>query len=193
MSARALKSKIYENRLATWASTFADYRSQLEHALAVHIALGIDDANRKLDKQESALKDIESTMLEIFKKLESPRERELTKFIIENGGARACVEKDDLLTKLVSKSGESLTSISEKSNVKGGDDVVGARKMLLKELAEDVDVIFRNNLAVFGAKLAIQRQQITDVMERQGQQIMSVLLSGSHEKISDKVRPLLLG
>lgn len=126
-------------------------------------------------------------MLEIFKKLETPREREVSKFIDDNGGARACIEKDDLLTKLISKTGESLSSVAQRSSAKGSDEVVAARKTLLKELAENVDEIFKKNLAVFEAKMVIQRQQITDVMERQGKQIMSALQSGAHEKIRDPV------
>lgn len=158
--------------------------------MAVHTALGVDQANQKLDNQRATLKNIETTMLDIFKKLESPKEREIAKFMDENGGARACIEKDDLLTKLISKSGESLSAVAQRSTAKGSDDVVAARKTLLKELAEDVDEIFKKNLAVFEAKMEMQRQQITDVMERQGQQIMSVLLSGSHERISDAVSVL---
>ncbi|KXN81070.1 hypothetical protein AN958_06143 [Leucoagaricus sp. SymC.cos] len=182
---RTLKCKVYESRLATWASAFADYRSELERALAVHTAVGVDQANRKLDKQQTTLKNIEGTMLEIFRKLDTPKEREVAKFMDENGGARACIEKDDLLTKLISKSGESISSVAQRSTVKGGDDVATARKALLKELTENVDEIFKKNLVVFEAKMAIQRQQITEVMEKQGQQIMSVLLSGSHERIRD--------
>ncbi|KAF9447895.1 hypothetical protein P691DRAFT_705894 [Macrolepiota fuliginosa MF-IS2] len=182
---RTLKSKIYEGRLAGWAAVFADYRSELERAVTVHTALGVDEANEKLDKQQVTLKGIENTMLEIFRRLETPREREVAKFLEDNGGAKACIEKDDLLTKLVTKTGDSISSIAQRSNVKGSDEVVAVRKTLLKELAEDVDEIFRKNLAVYEAKMAIQRQQLIDVVEEQGQQIMSVLLSGTHDKIKD--------
>lgn len=182
-----MKCKIYESRLAEWATVFTDYKGELERAVTIHAALGVDEANEKLDKQQATLKGIENTMMEIFKKLDTPREREVSKFIEENGGARACIEKDDLLTKLISKTGESISSVAQRSTAKGSDEVVAARKTLLKELTEDVDEVFRKNLAVFEAKMAIQRQQITDAMERQGQQIMSVLLSGAHDRIRDAV------
>ena len=42
-----LKSKVYESRLAGWATTFADFAKELESSLAVHTALGVDAANEK--------------------------------------------------------------------------------------------------------------------------------------------------
>ncbi|KAF9447906.1 hypothetical protein P691DRAFT_775794 [Macrolepiota fuliginosa MF-IS2] len=182
---RVLKSKIYEHRLAGWAKVFVNYTLELDRAVTVHIALGVDGANQKLDKQQVTLKGIENSMLEIFRKLETPREREVAKFLEDNGGAKACIEKDSLLLKLVAKTGDSISSIAQRPNPKGSDEVGAARKNLLKELTEDVDEIFRKNLAVYEAKMAIQSQQVVDVVERQGYQIMSVLLSGTHDKIKD--------
>lgn len=127
-------------------------------------------------------------MLKIFQRIQSPREREVLKFIEENGGASACIEKDDLLTKLIFKTGESISSVTRHPNAGGVSDVGSARKELLKELREDVDKVFNKNLTLFEGKMAIQHQQIIGAIGQQGQQTMSVLLSGTHEMIKDPVR-----
>ncbi|KAJ3559705.1 hypothetical protein NP233_g11198 [Leucocoprinus birnbaumii] len=186
---RTLKSQVYERRLVEWASTFAEHRTQLEKALAIHTAIGVDKANQKLDIQQTTLKNIEAEMTrmaDIFKKLDTPREKEINKFLEEHGGAKACIEQDDLLTKLIAKSGESLTGVLQRSTTKGTDDsIVAARKKLLKEIAEDVDDVFKKNFEIFEAKMTIQYEHIEHMMDRQGKQIMSALLSGAHERILD--------
>jgi hypothetical protein len=109
-SAKALKSKIYEGRLANYVHMFDEHKREIEFRLQVHTARAVDHANKKLDGHETHLKLILQKMDELFRKLDTPREREVLTFIEDNQGAQACLDNDATLSKLISKSGESVTS-----------------------------------------------------------------------------------
>ncbi|KAF9447894.1 hypothetical protein P691DRAFT_705890 [Macrolepiota fuliginosa MF-IS2] len=185
--AKTLKSKIYEGRLADYAAKFMDYRDQLDKDLTVHIALGVDAANEKLDTQSIKLQTIEEKLdllSNVFRKLDTPREREVLEFIEQNGGPKTVIERNDLVQNLVKKSGETVASLADKS-LTSKSDVDSVKEKLKKELAEDVDVLFKRNYTLFDRKLEIQSRNIADALEKQGQYIVSVLSSGAHEKIKD--------
>ncbi|KAJ6573432.1 hypothetical protein DFH09DRAFT_916098 [Mycena vulgaris] len=181
--AKTLKSKIYEGRLAGYITMFAGHKADIGFALKVHTALGVDAANKKLDGQDTHLKLIEEQMAALFRKLDTPRERDVQKFIDEKGGAKACVENAGSLQELVAKSGESIAGIDPARA--GSGDLVLAKTILTKELAEDVDEAFRKNIKLFDRKLDMQSKQLTDTISLTGEHIISVLSGGAHEKILD--------
>ncbi len=189
--AKTLKSKIYEGRLADYAAKFMGYRDDVDKALTVHIALGVDAANVKLDGQSSQLQSIETKldMLQtVFRKLDTPREREVLDFIEQNGGSKAVIERDDLVQNLVKKSGETMANLVDKS-VNSKSDIDSVREKLRKELAEDLDVVLKRNFSLFDRKLEIQYRNLTEALEKQGQYIVTALSAGTHDKIKDLVSP----
>lgn len=149
----------------------------------------MDEANLKLEEQRMTLQRIEKSIKEAFGQLETPRERELLVFMANNGGPQACIEDRSLLMELLSRSGESLSSVVDMSNSRGNTDVGAVRKALLKELAEDVDDAVKKNFAIFEVKMAVQPKHFDDSVQKHSRQIMEVLSSGSHDRIQDKVRP----
>lgn len=177
----------YEHKLASYAALFDGRKEELKFALSVHTALGVDSANEKLDKQAVQLDSIEKNMMMIFRQLDTPREKEVMQFVQDNGGAKACVDKDDLLKQLVAKSGESMSSVSARGNANKGEELASARKSLLKEIAEDLDQALNRNLELFEGKLSIQGQQISEALRRESAQIIGIFLSGSHQRIQDPV------
>ncbi|KAJ7457844.1 hypothetical protein FB451DRAFT_1509189 [Mycena latifolia] len=181
--AKTLKSKIYEGRLAGYVKMFETHKKDIGFALKVHTALGVDAANKKLDGQDVHLKAIEAQMEALFRKLDTPRERDVQKFIDEKGGAKAVVENDGTLLELVSKSGESIAGIDPARS--GSGDISVAKTMLTKELAEDVDEAFKKNIKLFDRKLDMQSKQLTDTISLTGEHIIHVLSGGAHEKILD--------
>ncbi len=42
VSAKSIKAKIYENRLATYAAKFAEHRQAITSALSIHTTLGVE-------------------------------------------------------------------------------------------------------------------------------------------------------
>ncbi|KAJ7124548.1 hypothetical protein C8R44DRAFT_704054 [Mycena epipterygia] len=182
--AKTLKSKIYEGRLAGYVTMFANHKKEIGFALKVHTALGVDQANKKLDGQDAHLKLIEDKMEALFRKLDTPRERDVQRFVEDQGGAKACVDNDATLRELVSKSGESLASMDLTHS--GSGDLANAKKFLNKELAEDVDEAFRKNIKLFDRKLEMQSKQLTDAISSTGEHIIDVLSGGAHDKILDE-------
>ncbi|KAJ6594849.1 hypothetical protein B0H19DRAFT_1096915 [Mycena capillaripes] len=181
--AKTIKSKIYESRLAGYVSMFANHKKEIGFALKVHTALGVDAANKKLDGQGEHLKLIEDKMEALFRKLDTPREREVQRFIDDKGGAKACVDNEATLAELVLKSGENLAELDPTHS--GNGDLASAKKLLNKELAEDVDEAFKKNMKLFDRKLEMQSRQLADAINTTGEHIISVLSGGAHDKILD--------
>ncbi|KAJ6608432.1 hypothetical protein B0H10DRAFT_2226840 [Mycena sp. CBHHK59/15] len=180
--AKTIKSKIYEGRLAGYVASFATHKQEIGFALKVHTALGVDAANRKLDaagaqlqSADAHLRTLETQMDALFRRLDTPRERDAARLIADKGGARAVVESDGALTELLAKSGEA----------SGAGEIAAARKALSRELAEDVDAAFARNATLFDRKLEMQGRQLEDAMTETGRHIISVLSAGAHEKIMD--------
>ncbi|PPQ65654.1 hypothetical protein CVT24_011808 [Panaeolus cyanescens] len=179
--ARTIKSKIYESRLAGWGDKFVGHKKEIQDRLTIHTALGVDRANEKLDKTQETLTALSEKldMMMVFRALDSPREREMNKFIEENGGAKAVIEDQSKLQKLVSKSGESVEQLGGDSRNAG--DIASVQKSLMKELAEDIEELFEKNMALFGGKLNILQSN----MKQESAFIIRTLSGGSHDRIRD--------
>ncbi|KXN81068.1 hypothetical protein AN958_06141, partial [Leucoagaricus sp. SymC.cos] len=182
--AKTLKSKFYEVRLAEFVTKFIDYADKLDKALTVHIALGVDAANEKLDDQSAKLDSIKQKLDVLFRKLDTPREREVMEFIEENGGSKAVLERNDLVEKLVIKSGETIADLADKS-LTSKSDLDSVKEKLRKEFSEDLDTVLQRNFTLFDRKLEIQSRNIADALDKQGQYIVSALSQGTHDKIKD--------
>ncbi|KAF7322010.1 Protein kinase domain-containing protein [Mycena kentingensis (nom. inval.)] len=180
--AKTIKAKIYETRLAGYSAQFDGHKKKIVFALQMHTALGVDTANQKLDTQSSHLLSIELKMEMLFKKLDTPREKDMRSFIAENGGPKAVVENEATLTELVAKSGETLAGTTG-----GGTevDMSKAKKILTKELAEDIDEAFRKNIKLFESKLQMQSEQLQDAIAFTGEHIIHALSDGAHKRILD--------
>ncbi|PPR01646.1 hypothetical protein CVT24_001622 [Panaeolus cyanescens] len=185
--AKTIKSTIYENRLAEFAETFMEHRRKLELAFALHSSAGIDDANEKLDHHTNRLRTIEKKldMIAVFRQVETQRERELQKFITDNGGVKYCLNNDDLLAELVNKSGETISRIGGKETSRKTTDLHGIRKKLFKELMEDIDEVFNRNMVLFEKKLDMHGKQMQEVIQSESDHIINSLLAGAHDRIID--------
>ncbi len=70
------KIQDYETRLAGYAAKFTQYRGDIDFALQIHTALGVESANAKLDGQDQKLKSMDrkldqtmEVMMSVFRKL----------------------------------------------------------------------------------------------------------------------------
>jgi len=194
--AKTVKSNSYEKRLMEYIVTFKEHRKNLELAFSAHASIGVDVANRKLNAQTHQLQNIEDRLEELttlFRKLDTPREKDLLRFLEENGGIKVCIANDELLDILISKSGESSSKISGRDlSRKSASDIPAIRKKLFKELAEDIDDILNKNLALYERKLDMQSKQISETIEAESEHIIQTLLSGAHDRIIDAVNLRLL-
>ncbi|KAF9444007.1 hypothetical protein P691DRAFT_712505 [Macrolepiota fuliginosa MF-IS2] len=187
--ARTVKATVYEARLAEFAQRFVDHRSTLELALSLHTTIGVDSANEKLDDQEQILKGIDRKldMMMVFRHLDTPRERDVQKFIEEHGGVKACINNDEYLEELVAKSGDSLSRISGRSVGPGrrSNDLPEIRKRLMKEVREDIDEALSRNMVLFERKLDMQNKQLNETLRQESDHIITALMAGAHDRIND--------
>ncbi|KAF7296411.1 Protein kinase domain-containing protein [Mycena chlorophos] len=183
--AKTLKSKIYESRLAGYASKFEEHKKQIKFELQIHTALGVDAANQKLDSAQDHLVSLEAKMEAIFRKLDTPKERDARSYVEERGGPRVCIEAEGGIDALVSISGESM-SVAVGGGAGGEMTTTEAKKRLVKELAEDVDEAFRKNMKLFDRKLEMQSRQLEDAISLTGEHIISALEDGTHKRLVDQ-------
>ena len=187
--AKTVKSSTYEGRLSGFVDTFIEHRKKLELSFSLHTSIGVDAANEKLDEQDIRLRSIEEKldMIALFRKLDTPREKDVQKFIDEHGGVKACLSSDELLEELITKSGESCSRISGRDASRRSNDLPSIRKRLIKEMMEDIDEIFSRNMVLFGRKLDMQSKQLTETIQSESDHIIQTLLSGAHDRIIDPV------
>jgi len=86
----------WEERLAGFSGEFAERKKEFEFALSIHTAQGVDNVQRTLITVEAHAKDGSESaqMIILFRQLESPKERELQKWIAEKGGPKAVSENE---------------------------------------------------------------------------------------------------
>ncbi|KAJ7433035.1 hypothetical protein B0H11DRAFT_1759383 [Mycena galericulata] len=191
---KTLRSKDYEERFGDFIKKFNGHQRTLTSVLAVHTAIKVDAMNDKLDVQGQDLKIIQGQIEHLFRMLDTTREREVQKFILAKGGLKACIESDMVLKELAEKTGESLESLVPTSSGKGDGESMkrlleDARKVLNKELAEDVDLAFSKHREDFERKLKAQANQLTMVIDSTGNRVISAVIGGLsgglHTQIKD--------
>ncbi|KZP16060.1 hypothetical protein FIBSPDRAFT_66010 [Athelia psychrophila] len=99
---KILKGPIYEGRLSDCATTFTDRQKDIRMALIIHTAVKIGSVTAAVadvhETVESTSEAVDTILL--FRMLDSSDERELLKRVQANGGAKACMENDDILLEL---------------------------------------------------------------------------------------------
>ncbi|KDR82349.1 hypothetical protein GALMADRAFT_817903 [Galerina marginata CBS 339.88] len=151
----------YERRFADHIQKFSLRRSELQSLLSAFTAAGIDAANvaivevgQKLDSVDHKLE----TVMGLFRKLDTPREQDVVKFLKDHGGAEECVSKDDLLIGLLAKAGQ-----SPEARKAGGSEkeaFISLRKELDAELKENLDEVLASSLSRFEKLLIVQSNNV---------------------------------
>ncbi|KDR77265.1 hypothetical protein GALMADRAFT_225374 [Galerina marginata CBS 339.88] len=156
-------AKGYEKKFATHMEVFALRRSELLSVISEYLAIGISsatvalaDVGRKLNVVDDKL---ETIISRLFRNLDTPREREVFRFIQQNGGPRKCVDDLDLLPKLISKVGEPLGTAGSPAiyDQKGLQDL---QKQLREALIEDLDKVLEKHYSRFEKILQVQNNNL---------------------------------
>ncbi|KAF7328150.1 Protein kinase domain-containing protein [Mycena venus] len=187
-----LRAKDYEERFAQFIITFNNHQRSLILVLAEYTAIRVGTANLKLDKQGEDITVIKVRIESLFRMLDSAREREVQRLITDKGGAKACVESDAILLELAEKSGESIDSLVGRRSAKG--DVTSkqmmeeARRILNKELGQNIDEAFTKHKDDFDRKLnavRIQQTQLSVEIASTGEHVINALSGELDSKIKD--------
>ncbi|KAG8814728.1 hypothetical protein FRC19_001553, partial [Serendipita sp. 401] len=182
---KIIKSISWEGKLSGYADLFDQHRKDIAFAINVHTTLGVESANVKLEGLIESARTIEEgvNMLSLFRLLDSPREKEIMELVRANGGAKECMENDAVLKKLAAAKASHVT------DSKGFVDPVKLGE-IRKDLKEDIEDALKNNYALFEKKMALQRQDFVDDVDksvvRESDRVISALKSGPHDRVVDK-------
>ncbi|KAF7294308.1 hypothetical protein HMN09_01159800 [Mycena chlorophos] len=191
---KVLKSGVWAGKLTGFVATFTKRRGEFEFALSIHTALGVDAANRALSAVDKTTQEMNAKMdmmMKMFSQMMSPEAREMARLVEQRGGAEACQDNDKLLKELNELEAKSSSSLGPQSS-KGSASANGAKSALedlRDELSMDLDAAMEKNMTAFSRKFEVQQRQIIDeltkVVERQGDRIISALSSGPHDRLLD--------
>ncbi|KAJ7863287.1 hypothetical protein B0H14DRAFT_2221100, partial [Mycena olivaceomarginata] len=169
--AKIFKAKIFDAHFADYVTRFSKYKQQLMFALSIRTAIATDVI-------EVTVETIQLQIEEVFRKLETPHEREVQRFLNDHGGAPGVLQNELSLQKLVTQGGENLARLNASSAP--NEDLASAKNLLTKELAENMDKAFEKNFDLFSKKIEMQAQQ-----QQEERATIRALSMGPHDRISD--------
>ncbi|KAJ7115777.1 hypothetical protein C8R44DRAFT_213727 [Mycena epipterygia] len=188
---KILKGPVWEGKLVAFAGKFTKRRSEFEFALSIHTALGVDQANQTLGSVDKTTQEMNAKMdmmMKMFQQFVAPEQKEMMRLVEQKGGLQACQENDKIL--------KELSDLESKSSGSGGAapsaktaGKTSALEDLKDDLMADPDAAMEKNLTVFSRKFEVQKRQIVDeltkVVEREGDRVISAITAGPHDKIID--------
>lgn len=124
------------------------------------------EVGQKLDSMDRHL---ETAIMALFRKLDTPREQDVLKFLNDHGGAKECISKDELLMGLLVKAAES-PEASKTANSERRE-FISLRKELTAELAENLDEVLANSVSRFEKLLTVQYNNLEHKINDQGLQM----------------------
>ncbi|KAJ6561494.1 hypothetical protein DFH09DRAFT_1160085 [Mycena vulgaris] len=190
---KVLKGPIWEGKLVKFVGIFTKRRGEFEFALTMHTALGVDAANRAISAVDKTTQEMNAKMdlmMKMFQNFVTPEQREMTRLVEQKGGLQACQENDKILKELNDIENKSAAPMGPQgAKGTGNAGKTSGLEDLRDELMTDPDAAMEKNLTVFSRKFEVQKRQIIDelskVVERQGDRVISAITAGPHDKIID--------
>ncbi|KAJ6588495.1 hypothetical protein B0H19DRAFT_978427 [Mycena capillaripes] len=184
---KVLKGPIWEGKLVKFVGTFTKRRGEFEFALSIHTALGVDAANRAIGAVDQTTQEMNAKMdmmMKMFQQFVSPEQKEMARLVEQRGG-QAVLDDDKALKELNDLENKSSTNTAPGSKAPKSTDLDD----LKDDLHIDPEEAMEQNMAKFTRKFEVQKRQIIDemtrVIERQGDRIISAVTAGPHDKIID--------
>ena len=168
--------------------------------MSIHTALGVDAANRGIsavDETTRAMNAKMDLMVKMFEKFVTPDQKSILAAVQARGGTEACQKSEKVLNEL--------NEIENKVEAAPNPTQPTSRKLpsktqsfqdLQQELHADPDKEIEKNMSVFTRKFEIQQRQLIEelsrIVQREGDRVIGAITSGPHDKIIDPVRSSLL-
>ncbi|KAJ6515406.1 hypothetical protein C8R45DRAFT_208195 [Mycena sanguinolenta] len=189
---KVLKSAIWEGKLVKFVAVFTKRRGDFEFALSIHTALGVDAANRAISAVDKTTQEMNAKMdmmMKMFAQFASPESKEMARLVEQRGGVEACQDNDRVLKELSELEQKSSTGPRQGSTGAKGAPGKSTLEDLKDDLKTDIDEAISQNMKAFDRKFEVQTRQIIDemskVVERQGDRIIGAITAGPHDKIVD--------
>ncbi|KAI0252756.1 hypothetical protein BJV78DRAFT_266553 [Lactifluus subvellereus] len=191
--AKVVQGPLWDDKLLSYVTLFSKWRQKIEFELSIYTSRGVDKANAKLDTigdQTRSLDEKMNVMIAIFQQLVSPKQKQLSEFVGENGGVNILRINDKLLLSLEETASKlSGAPSAEGHRVQGGKTTAANRSAddLRKEIFEEPDAAAEKNWTAFLRKFDEQKRQIIDdltrVIERGNDRVIQEVKSGPHDRI----------
>ncbi|KAJ7911344.1 hypothetical protein B0H13DRAFT_2482186 [Mycena leptocephala] len=192
-----LKASMWNKELASYATRFTNRRADLTFALSMRSVVTMEEMNSK--------------MMEMFSTVMSPQEREMGRWISQNGGKEAVLKSEEKCAEMI-KFEAALATDSPAGHADKGRPVSGeeAKKneakaiaALRKEYREDIQGIIQENMEGFSKRFEMGLddlgKELGNKIQHQGDRLIKYLQGGPHQRIKDKgwrgsakTRPLVL-
>ncbi|KAJ7246566.1 hypothetical protein B0H12DRAFT_758041 [Mycena haematopus] len=193
---KVLKGPIWEGKLVKFVGIFTKRRGDFEFALSIHTALGVDAANRAISAVDKTTQEMNAKMdlmMKMFSQFVTPEQKEMARLVEQKGGLQACQDNDKVLKELNELEQKSGAAPRQgPTSAKGSASATNSKSGLedLKDdLMTDIDDAIAKNMTAFDRKFEVQTRQIIDemskVVERQGDRIIGAITAGPHDKIVD--------
>lgn len=187
---KLIKAKKFEDRFKTHVENFAKRRSELQTAVTVYIAGGVDQANVTITAVSTKLDSLEEKFDNFFhaflRKLDTPQEKEAFRFFDQNNGVDNCINKHELLGRLLQITGDVLPESENKAGLKSDERIEKSHRVLRDEVDLDFEESLKLNTLRFERLLAIQNnnhERVIAQLEKQ-EEYQEVTLSKLDKLVS---------
>ncbi|KAL6303383.1 hypothetical protein BKA93DRAFT_735065 [Sparassis latifolia] len=188
---KVVKSSLWQNTLTGFVQLFAQRRAEFIFALSIHTSVGVHQANQKLEDVDDIAHRIDERtrlLLDYFQVWNTPREEKINKAFMQMGSPELILDSTHYIEELLVLAHDSDEDITFRPS--GSErGMQKSMEQIKQELRDAPDVAIKNNLSSFEGKFDLQRRQIVDqlsqVMHREGDRIISEVTAGPQEKIKD--------
>ena len=202
---------VWEGRLVEFVGIFMKRREDLELALAIHTAVGVDVANLKLDAVRQQNEEITrryivhpciwdadvlttyirmDAMLGLFKEFVTPQQKKLAAMVDSMGGDAAL--EDGQAMEELSREESALTAAHPGTRSRRNESRPFDLAKLQQEINDDPDEAIGKNAERFSQMFDVQKRQIVEDVARvvtQGtERIILAMEQGPHVRVIDPVQ-----
>ncbi|KAF8181171.1 hypothetical protein K438DRAFT_1679952 [Mycena galopus ATCC 62051] len=181
----------WEGRLAAFSDAFSKRRIDFSFALSVRTAQGVDNVQQTLVGIAANVNtgSGSAAMLLLFRQLESPKERELQKWIADKGGAAIVSGNEKLFKELQSK----MKGIKDAMPIKG--ETTDTLMLTIRtEMRENIDSSLARDRQQFNRKFDAVQDKLEEIKARMNTvgrstdrwtNALTELTGGPHDRIKD--------
>lgn len=182
-------SHSWEGKFGSVSQQFDEHTTKLQSDLAVHTNRGVASANQMLLGIQS---DLGRLMKLVFESFRSSNEREISSFVTRYGGPEKVLKNDILLGDLIVLQRQQMDGPRKPACLNPPDRSIQDEVLeVRKETQKDIGKILEENKKTFDQRFEAQRAQIEEVRStvvKEGDRIISTIVSGPHDRIVNKVR-----
>ncbi|KAJ7250786.1 hypothetical protein C8J57DRAFT_1354883 [Mycena rebaudengoi] len=177
-----LKASSWNAVLAGYGSRFETRRGELSFTLQMRTAVTVEEMNNNM-----------KTLMQMFSSIRSPQERDIGRWIKENGGEKAVLASDSKCAEMI-KYEASISRDDPRSRMKpelDQSDELKTVTALRKSYRDDIQVAIQGNFKGFSKRFEMGMDDInkdlTKKISHQGDRIIKYLQGGPQSRIKDKI------